>query len=187
MRGGVQQENSLPNCFLIRFTVEHQMRVARLENGEIDAAQEAQQFIRPPLVVCGQTTAGQWGAWHAFARCPAGHRGTRCPERDDHAGFDIERCEQRGRAVALLWLPPVMQEPSDRLVACDRVRTSIRPRCAAFPEAAGRDGDLRIRSKSCKRACGLEAPHWFFRSRSVRSFRPFRSSSSHTPLGTVAG
>ena len=86
-----------------------------------------------------------------------------------------------------LWLPPVMQEPSDRLVACDRVRTSIRPRSAAFPEAAGRDGDLRIRSKSCKRACELEAPHWFPLSRSVRSFRPFRSSSSHTPLGTVAG
>jgi len=36
--------------------------------------------------------------------------------------------------------------------ACDRVRTSFRPRCAAFPEAAGRYGDLRIRSKSIERA-----------------------------------
>ena len=103
--------------------VEHQMHVARLENGAINATQIAQKFLRAV-------------AWQAFA--------------DDHAGLHIERCEQRGRAVALLWLPPVMQEPSDRLVACDRVRTSIRPRCAAFPEAAGRDGDLRIRSKSCK-------------------------------------
>ena len=36
--------------------------------------------------------------------------------------------------------------------ACDRVRTSVRPQCAAFPEAAGRDGDQRIGSKSTSRA-----------------------------------
>jgi len=86
---------------------------------------------------------------------------------DNGAGQHIERGKEGRSAMALLWLPPVMQELSDRLVACDRVRTSIRPRCAAFPEAAGRDGDLRIRSKSCKRAYELEAPHWFSRSRSV--------------------
>ena len=35
---------------------------------------------------------------------------------------------------------------------CDRVRTSVRPLFAAFSEAAGRDGDQRIRSKSNLRA-----------------------------------
>jgi len=32
---------------------------------------------------------------------------------DDLAGFDVEGGEQRGRAVSLLWLPPVVQEFSD--------------------------------------------------------------------------
>jgi hypothetical protein len=41
-------------------------------------------------------------------------------------------------------------------LACDRVRTSFRPRCATFPEAAGRYGDLRIRSKSIERAMSAE-------------------------------
>ena len=52
----------------------------------------------------------------------------------------------------LLWLPPVMQEVSDPLLACDRVRTFVRPQDAAFPKAAGRDGDQRIGSKSRLRA-----------------------------------
>ena len=51
----------------------------------------------------------------------------------------------------LLWLPPVMQEVLI-LSACDRVRTFVRPQYAAFPKAAGRDGDQRIRSKSRMRA-----------------------------------
>ena len=33
-------------------------------------------------------------------------------------------------------------------VTCDRSRSSFRPLCAALPEAAGRYGDQRIRSKS---------------------------------------
>ena len=102
---------------------EHQMDIAPHWHNLVDFAQEFQELSCP--------MARQALANHL-------------------TGFDVECCEERGRAVALLWLPPVMQELSDRLVACDRVRTSIRPRCAAFPEAAGRDGDLRIRSKSCK-------------------------------------
>ncbi len=65
--------------------------------------------------------------------------------------------------------------------ACDRVRTSVRPQYAAFPEAAGRDGDQRIGSTSEERALRLAAACWFSQSGSVRSFCPFRSSSSHTP------
>jgi len=42
------------------------------------------------------------------------------------------------------------------LAACDRVRSSVRPRDAAFSEAAGRDGDQRIRSKSRERALCTE-------------------------------
>ena len=37
-------------------------------------------------------------------------------------------------------------------MACDRVRSSFRPHCAALIEAAGRYGDQRIRSKSLQRA-----------------------------------
>ena len=51
----------------------------------------------------------------------------------------------------LLWLPPVMQEVRIRC-ASDRVRSSVRPVNAALSEAAGRYGDLRIRSKSVRRA-----------------------------------
>ena len=64
------------------------MHVARLEDSAVDAAQKAQELPGPPLVVCGQTTAGQWVARQAFA--------------DDHARLHIECCEQRGRAVALV-------------------------------------------------------------------------------------
>ena len=43
------------------------------------------------------------------------------------------------------------------LLACDRVRSSVRPRCAALSEAAGRYGDLRIGSKkSVMRALGSQ-------------------------------
>ncbi len=38
------------------------------------------------------------------------------------------------------------------LKVCDRVRTSVRPFNATFPEAAGRYGDQRVRSKSNLRA-----------------------------------
>jgi transposase len=51
----------------------------------------------------------------------------------------------------LLWLPPLVQAGS-YLIGRDRVRTSVRPRDAALPEAAGRDGDQRIGSKSTHRA-----------------------------------
>ena len=61
----------------------------------------------------------------------------------------------------------------------DRVRSSVRPQCAAFSEAAGRYGDQRIGSKSRTRALCLYETYWFSQPRSVRSFRPFRSSSSH--------
>ena len=39
---------------------------------------------------------------------------------------------------------------------CDRVRSSVRPHCAAFSEATGRYGDQRIGSKSLRRARGSE-------------------------------
>jgi len=61
----------------------------------------------------------------------------------------------------------------------DRVRSSVRPQCAAFSEAAGRYGDQRVGSKSRTRALCLYETYWFSQPRSVRSFRPFRSSSSH--------
>jgi transposase len=66
--------------------------------------------------------------------------------------------------------------------ACDRVRTSVRPQCATCPEAAGRDGNQRIGSKSTSRAFKLVFQHWFSQSGSVRSLCPFKSWSSHTSL-----
>jgi hypothetical protein len=75
-------------CLVGGVVVEHEMHVARLEDSAVDAAQKAQELPGPPLVVCGQTTAGQWVARQAFA--------------DDHARLHIECCEQRGRAVALV-------------------------------------------------------------------------------------
>ena len=42
----------------------------------------------------------------------------------------------------------MMQEVFDLIGTCDRVRTFVRPYDAALPEAAGRDGDQRIGSKS---------------------------------------
>ena len=59
------------------------------------------------------------------------------------------------------------------------MRSSVRPHCTAFSEAAGRYGDQRIGSKSRTRALCLYETYWFSQPRSVRSFRPFRSSSSH--------
>lgn len=49
-------------------------------------------------------------------------------------------------------------------------------------QAAGRDGDQRIGSKSAIRALWRMVAKWFVQSRSVRSFFPFRSSTSYTPL-----
>lgn len=48
----------------------------------------------------------------------------------------------------------------------DRVRSSLRPLIAAFQEAAGRYGDLRIGCISSARAFELENDVWFSRSRS---------------------
>ena len=85
----------------------------------------------------------------------------------------------------LLWLPPVMQEVFDLIGTCDRVRTFVRPYHAALPRAASQDGDQRIGSKSDTRALGSQFNNWFSQSGSVRSFCPFRSSSSHTPLAPL--
>ena len=51
----------------------------------------------------------------------------------------------------------------------DRVRTSVRPLCAALSGAAGRYGEARIGSKSPTRALTLRVTHWFSRSGSIRS------------------
>lgn len=59
------------------------------------------------------------------------------------------------------------------LYACDRVRSPIR-------EAAGRYGDLRCGSKLLCRADALIEPNWFSRSRSLRSFCPFKVPVSYT-------
>jgi len=73
--GGVQRENSPPDCFLIRFTVKDQMDIVPRGHGLVDFAQEFEELSGPM-------------SRQAFA--------------DDLAGFDVECCEQRGRAVALV-------------------------------------------------------------------------------------
>lgn len=73
--------------------------------------------------------------------------------------------------LALLWLPPIMQEVSGAC-AGDRARSSVRPLRCGLSEAAGRYGDPRNRSKSDDRACSLEGQRWFSRPRSKRSFCP---------------
>ena len=73
------------------------------------------------------------------------------------AEYEIAERETRriqrhfNEAKLLLWLPPIMQEVF-ALFESDRMRSSVRPLCAAFSEAAGRYGDQRIRSISRKRA-----------------------------------
>ena len=63
------------------------------------------------------------------------------------------------------------------LTLCARDRSAVF--CKAFlcgvSGAAGRYGDLRAGSKSGVRVSMLIASCWFFRSRSIRSFRPFGS------------
>ena len=73
--GGVQRENSPPDCFLIRFTVEHQMHVTTRGHGLVDLPQKFQELLGAM-------------AGHAIA--------------DDLARFHIQRGEQRGRAVPLI-------------------------------------------------------------------------------------
>ncbi len=73
--------------------------------------------------------------------------------------------------LALLWLPPIMQEVSGAC-AGDRARSSVRPLQCGLSEAAGRYGDPRNRSKSDDRACSLEGQRWFPCPRSKRSFCP---------------
>ena len=63
--------------------VQNQMHIAARRHGLGDLAQEFQEAIGAM-------------AGHAIA--------------DDLAGFHIQCREQRGRAMALLWLPPVVQE-----------------------------------------------------------------------------
>ena len=70
------------------------------------------------------------------------------------------------------------------MLACDRMRSSVRPQFAAFA-TAGRNGDLRIGSKPVRRVGQLSAPSWFSRSRSFRSWRPLGSSTSHAPFTSV--
>ena len=84
--------------------------------------------------------------------------------------------------IVLLWLPPRMQEvskPDGRVIECVLLSGLF---IAAFQEAAGRDGDLRTGSISSARALRLKNDVWFSRSRSIRSFCPFRSSTSYTSL-----
>jgi hypothetical protein len=86
----------------------------------------------------------------------------------------------------LLWLPPVKQEVFDPV----GLRSSA-VFCQAFEcgisEATGRYGDLRIRSKSPARATMLRDTDWFSWSRSVRSFCPFGSSPSRSPIHPALG
>ena len=69
-----------------------------------------------------------------------------------------------------------MQEVSDPYLSVIERGLLSGLECGSL-EAAGRDGDLRIRTKSIHRAEMLLAPNWFSRSRSVRSFRPCGSST----------
>lgn len=62
--------------------------------------------------------------------------------------------EEQKRIKQLLWLPPVVQVPLTSKQG-DRVRSSVRPVRAAFPETAGREGDLRNGSASVSLACAL--------------------------------
>ena len=55
--------------------------------------------------------------------------------------------EEFGRGEALVWLPPVMQGVFS-LNGSDRVRSCVRPSVVAASLAAGRYGDLRIRSRT---------------------------------------
>ncbi len=69
----------------------------------------------------------------------------------DRSGTIGVACRNPNRSNLLLWFPPVVQAVSSAL-ACDRLRTSVRPLVAAMSEAAGRYGDPRIGSKSHRRA-----------------------------------
>ncbi len=65
-----------------------------------------------------------------------------------------------------MWLPSVMQEVSSG-GRCDRVRSCVRPQCAAFFKPRGRYGDQRISSQSTFRARWLYVSNWFRRSGSI--------------------
>ncbi len=67
---------------------------------------------------------------------------------------------------------------------CDRVRSSVRPSCAALFEAAGRYGDPRTRSKSVLSSFAARDGLLVFPIRICSIIRPFWSSTSHTPSPT---
>ncbi|WP_287347722.1 hypothetical protein, partial [Mesorhizobium sp.] len=61
----------------------------------------------------------------------------------------------------LLWLPPSMQEPFNLMCPVIECVLLSGLFLAAFQEAAGRYGDLRIGSKSSARAFKLGNDGWF--------------------------
>lgn len=67
--------------------------------------------------------------------------------RGDHLGEAAMLGEEFGRGEPLVWLPPLMQEVFS-LNGSDRARSCVRPSVVAVSLAAGRYGDLRIRSRT---------------------------------------
>jgi len=64
------------------------MDIAPRWHGLVDFAQEFEELLGPPRVLCRQTTAGQWMTWQAFT--------------DDLSRLHVECCEQRGRTMTLV-------------------------------------------------------------------------------------
>jgi transposase len=97
-----------------RIVVEHQMHVARLEDGAVDAAQECQELLRPV-------------SRHAFS--------------DDHTRLHIERCEQRRGAVALVIVghrsgAPLLERQRGRLIG--RTKGGLNSKLHVLADAKGR-------------------------------------------------
>jgi hypothetical protein len=72
--------------------------------------------------------------------------------------------------ISLLWLPPLKQEENFLSELGDRVRSSVRPFYAAFPEAAGRYGDPRGLVQISHSSSKLAESCWFSGPGSIRSY-----------------
>jgi hypothetical protein len=154
---------------------------------------------------------GQAGGPRRGRKCPARRRASNgqgqkerlLATKADHDMRDDSSCSVRPLAYDFEQLFCGCRPECKSFLAvmcCDRVRSSVRPQRCGLSGAAGRYGDLRIRSKSCSRALssksctGLPNPDLFdhlpirvvaFSHPVTGIFRPLSAQAEKLPAGPL--